>query len=206
MLKPAHINKIISESVTTTNYLISEINLATMIVYSDALDDTSSDEYRIASEDVMILFQRAFKDIAGSANITFESQSISFVKSDVVQLGKPGQLAYSRTDTIIIAVYSKNGSSTDLDELADTVWILTSSYFTNAMSNSAGTVISTSAVPSVSISVEDSFTPDDTEYESTEYESTENESTETTGTSNKFVRFCKLNKKKFRTRLKTVKK
>ena len=206
MLKSVHINKIISELVTTTNYLISEINVATMIVYSDALDDTSSDEYRIASEDVMILFQRAFKDIAGSANITFESQSISFVKSDVVQLGKPGQLAYSRTDTIIIAVYSKNGSSTDLDELADTVWILTSSYFTNAMSNSAGTVISTSAVPFVSISVEDSFTPDDTEYESTEYESTENESTETTGTSNKFVRFCKLNKKKFRTRLKTVKK
>ena len=164
------------EPINILKYLVTEITVETNIELStEALNGgSSSPEYRAGVEQIMTMFQFPYLEdietisVQGAhtmynANMTLEEVSVSF--EDIVQLGKPGQLAQRRTDTIITAVYNIYlSASTDLSGLEDSVWSSIMTAATEAISDNNEAYITIGAVPSVTILIQDTWTPDDTDY------------------------------------------
>ena len=138
-----------------TRTVTAEIKMATMIEFSEILLDTSSEEYRTASQNIKDVFQTDLDDMAGTIGLTLESLSVLFQKS-VGGNDKHRQRRSTGTDAIITAVYTvPESKSTNLAKFEDEILSATTTAANTAILNSAGTFISTDAVASVLISTEE---------------------------------------------------
>ena len=124
--------------------MTAEFMIATMIEFTEALTDTYSDEYRVASVNIKAIFQEEIRNIAGLYDGYLSALWVEF------QRGSGSQR--KRRSTTVTAVAAIKGvftlpvlKSTDLTELKNELSSSVQTAANAAISNSDGTSISTDA-------------------------------------------------------------
>ena len=140
------IDIIISEPEDIT--MTAEFKIATMIEFIEALTDTSSDEYRVAADNIRAIFQEEIENVAGLYDGTLSALLVEF------QRGSGGQRKRRSTGATAVAAIKAVFSvavlkSTDLTELQNDLSSSVQTGADAAISNSDGTSISTDAVVAV---------------------------------------------------------
>ena len=132
---------------------------------------SSSQEYRAAVEQIMNLFEYPYlQDVANisvqdayatyNAEMFLENVLVSF--SDAPSRRKRRSTGVDTTITAIYTIYVSNSS--DVSAVEESARSSIMSAATEAISDNGGAYISTSAEPSVSVSMNDTWTPDYTDY------------------------------------------
>ena len=125
--------------------MVAEVTIATMIEFIEALTDTSSDEYRVAADNIKAIFQEEFENVARLHGLTLDSLWVVFSE------GSGGQRKRRSTtgtaDAAITVVFDAPVlQSTDRTELGNEITSSVQTAANAAISNSDGTFISPDAV------------------------------------------------------------
>ena len=125
--------------------MVAEVTIATMIEFIEALTDTSSDEYKVAADNIKAIFQEEFENVARLHGLTLDSLWVVFSE------GSGGQRKRRSTtgtaDAAITVVFDAPVlQSTDRTELGNEITSSVQTAANAAISNSDGTFISPDAV------------------------------------------------------------
>ena len=137
------------EQLTAT--LTSDMKMATMIEFSEALTDPSSEEYKLAAENIRGVFGAEMENMAEVMGAILERMEVLFEEGSSFRRRRRG----SSTEAVITSVFSVTISeSTDLTQLENDVISSSTSAANAAIASSGGAFISADAVITVSVGIE----------------------------------------------------
>ena len=133
--------------------LSSEMKMTTMIEFSEALTDPSSDEYRLAAENIRGVFGTEMENMAEIMGASLERMEVIFEEgTDNSSNGR--RRRGTSTEAVITSVFSVTiTESTDLTQLENDVISSTTTAANNAIANSGGAFISPDAVITLSVGI-----------------------------------------------------
>ena len=139
------------EQLTAT--LTSEMKMTTMIEFSDALTDPSSEEYQLAAENIRGVFGAEMQNMAEIMGAILERMEVLFEEGSDNSSHSRRRRGTS-TDAVVTSVFSLPISeSTDLTQLEKDVMSSTTTAANAAIANSGGAFISADAVITLSVGI-----------------------------------------------------
>ena len=127
------------------------MKMTTLIEFSEALTNPSSEEYRIAAENIKAVFGAELEKIAKSLGMILESITVLFEEG---QDSDGRRRRSTSTEAVITSVYSVPISeSTDLTQLENDVTSSTTTAANAAIANSGGDFISSDAVITLAMEI-----------------------------------------------------